>query len=425
MADNLPFEYQSQIVANERRKQLAEALQKQAFGFQGAQQTGRIAPKTSPLTWLANTATGYLASEGAGKAEEKQAAIRAEADKARQAEMLALLQAPEEQQQALGVQGKFPQTQTLAGELFKRKQDKIKAVAELLKDRDPNRAVQAQLSGALPGADYQVPGIKPAEEGRLTDGTPFVRDYNLKGEGTTRINRPPTQINTGTTQETAAAKAVGGKIPEVFEGITGSAKNAIGVMESADRIEALLKNPATITGFGAGVLEGLAGLGAAMGFQGPDAAAKTQGLLSELAAQTLANVKKLPGAITEKERPFLELASSGRIEFTSDAIQRLADISRMASHNALLSLKTEYTGAAQSPGAIETGAPGIWPFPRGWNFSADPAKYMETGTGTNRYRYIGDTPKPAAPKAWKKPDGWDALTPQQQARYMQLKGIKE
>ncbi len=179
---NLPYQYQSQIEAAERRKQLAEALQKQAFGFQGAQGGGRIAAKTSPLAWLANTATGYLSTEGIGKASEKQAQTRQAAEEARQAEMLALMQAPEDQQQTLGIQGKFPETRQLAGELYKRKADKLKAFADTIKDRDNQTAARSVLTGQLPGGDYTSPALPEPTFGTASDGSPYVTTTNLKGE---------------------------------------------------------------------------------------------------------------------------------------------------------------------------------------------------------------------------------------------------
>ena len=240
MDANLPYQYQSQIIAADRRKQLAEALQKQALGFSGAEGRGRIMPKTSPLTWIANTATGYLASEGANKAVEKQAGVRQEADKARQAEMLALLQAPEDQQQTMGVQGKFPETGALAQSLARQRQEKIKSVAELLKLRDPGKALQTTMTGQLPGGDYQLPGIRKPEEGTLADGTAYIRDFNEKDEGTTRLVRKPIQINNQLPGNEAAMGI--GILDEGLKTRTASAEAAKNVLSASARaVDALEK----------------------------------------------------------------------------------------------------------------------------------------------------------------------------------------
>ena len=116
MADEqmLPPEYQAEIEAANRKRMLAQLLQKQAMGFQGAQQTGRIAPKTSPLAWLANAATGYMGSQADAKGAQSIADIRNRAGEAQRGEIAALMAAPEEQQFAQGQQGKFSQTQALA-----------------------------------------------------------------------------------------------------------------------------------------------------------------------------------------------------------------------------------------------------------------------------------------------------------------------
>ena len=111
---NLPPEYQAEIEAAQRKRALAQLLQKQAMGFQGAQQTGRIAPKTSPLAWLANAATGYMGSQADTAGAKSIADTRNRAGTDQRAEIAALMAAPEDQQFAQGQQGRFSQTQALA-----------------------------------------------------------------------------------------------------------------------------------------------------------------------------------------------------------------------------------------------------------------------------------------------------------------------
>lgn len=400
MADQMiPPEYAAELERIQKQRAIAQMLQKQAMGFEGAQQgRGRIMPKTSPLAWMANMGTGYLANQadaaGAGKASEVQTRMLQDQN----SEVEALLKTPQPEQYAKGQLGKFDRTRKLAEALLKRNDERVGKFADVTKDFDPSTAGTAALTGQLPaGNSYAPPPLKPSEFGTAPDGATYVRDFNRKNEGSTKF--APKGIVIDNAGEKAADKAVGAKIPERFDELTKTAQAAMNTMESARRIQGIIQEPAVLTGFGAGAREGVASLGALLGLTGPDAAAKTQALLAEMAGQTLANVKKLPGAITEKERPFLELASSGRIEFTKEAIQRLADISLMANHNLLVQTRSDYESAAASKQGAASGAAEVWPFPKGWEFSADPAKYIETGKGTGRYRLrdLGNTPAPAAP----------------------------
>jgi hypothetical protein len=73
----IPPEYAAELERIQKQRAIAQMLQQQSMGFQGAGQgRGRIMPKTSPLAWMANMGTGYLANQadaaGAGKASAVQ-----------------------------------------------------------------------------------------------------------------------------------------------------------------------------------------------------------------------------------------------------------------------------------------------------------------------------------------------------------------
>ena len=398
MADNLdnslPPEYMAEIDAANKKRMLAQLLQKQALSFQGAPTGGRVAAKTSPLAWLANAATGYLgaSADSAGASNIRNTQNRAFTDQ--KAEGAALLAAPGDKQDAMAQAGKFSQTQALGKLLYDRRVKQMDGFAASVKDADPAAAANAYLTGKLPSGTYSERAI-PNEESKLdAQGNPYLRTTNRKGEAGVHYAPKASTITVDNVGENAAAKAVGAKIPERYAEVVNGAKSAIAGMETSKRIQALLADPATITGFGANPVAWVANLGAKLQITGPDAAQKTQALFSELASQTLDNVKRLPGAITEKERPFLADASAGRIEWTPQALQRLADISEMAGHNQLVMLHGDYQSLGSMPQAQSSGAPQAWPFPRGWDFTADPKKYTEIGQ--NRYRY---NETPAVPPA--------------------------
>jgi len=413
----LPPEYMAEIEAANRRRMLAQLLQKQAMGFQGAQSQGKMASKTSPLAWLANTASGMLGTHMDAKGAADISAVQTRAGEDMRKELSGVLSAPEDQQFSLGLQGKFSQTQALAKALNDQRLKKIELYSGALKETDPAAAAGAVAAGKIPG-EYKPTPLPGPQFGTSPSGAGYGYTQDRKGVSHLSFEPKGNVTNIDNAGETAAAKALGGKLPERYGDVVGAAQKAISGLESAKQIQGLLSDPATITGFGAGVAEGVAALGAKMGFTGPDSAAKTQSLMSALAGSTLENVKRLPGAITEKERPFLELASSGKVSWTKEAIQRLADISAMANHNLLVGLNSDYQGLGKLPMARDNNFPVAYPFPQGWNFVADPKKYKETGTGTNRYSYIERPSAQAAPpKGVPKPANGTAYTLEEFQRY--------
>ena len=197
--------------------------------------------------------------------------------------------------------------------------------------------------------------------GKVADG-PAGPVFGQQAQGTGKVNFAPagTNVNTNMTQENALAKAMGEKLLPVLEGSRKEAMAAQNQIASANRIMELAKDPQVITGFGADQITGLTSFAAKLGLTGPDAPVKTQQLVAEMAKQTLANVHLLPGAITEKERPFLQQAASGQLNWTPDALQRLAELSAATGHNNFIAAHEQYYQASeQSPQARS-----MFPFPK-------------------------------------------------------------
>ena len=423
-ANQLPSEYQDQIAAFERRQKLAQMMFQNAMGFQGAPKMGPVASRTSPLAWLANAGAAGLSASQEDKAAKGAREVRSNFSRDQNEAIRNYLALPEAERETAGLTSRFPGVRSIAQTLMDRKEKRLNAAAPILGKVDPNAMLGAYSSGVLPGSVGPMPEPEVKTVGTGINGVPIqmvvnTGDYGKKtgaiGAGGTVINMP------GVKQATAAEQALGAKLPEVLDAARTGARQSLEVINSANRITELLKNPATITGFAAGPLEGLASLGAALGFQGPESAAQTQALMAELAKQTLAKVPELTGAITEKERPFLELAAAGKLDFTPQALQRLADIARVTAANDFISAQERYNSAIQTRGAEQ--APALYPFPSGrFNFEVDPKKYKELGFG--KFQYIGDNYTPPPAQTQKLPEGFDRLTPAQQQRYKQLKGIK-
>lgn len=182
---------------------------------------------------------------------------------------------------------------------------------------------------------------------------------------------------------TKAAEALGGKVPEVLAGAVDTVTKAQAGIQTGQQLMQLASSPEVLAGFASAPATFLASLSTKLGLTGPNAAAQTQAMLAAMAGQTLNEVKRLPGAITEKERPFLEMAAAGQIQFTPEVIQHLAGLSIAANNNALLDAMKQYSGTLAVPGA-ETGAQ-MYPMPR-IGYSLDPNLFGEIEQ-TGRVRY--------------------------------------
>lgn len=209
-------------------------------------------------------------------------------------------------------------------------------------------------------------------------------------------------------KESAAAVALGGDVPKVLRESTEGAQKAIQALDSAGRILDTLKDPAVITGAFAEPRLFLAKVGDLLGLEGSADIGKTQGLMSELANQTLAAVRRLPGAITEKERPFLEMAAAGKLDYSPEAIRRLAEIAQVVSHNELLHYVKQYDAAAAQPGVGSSA--GMYPFPKGWRFQPNLETMEPQGKDSDlwRMRPQGAPTTPAQPQK-KSTQGWRLL----------------
>lgn len=223
-------------------------------------------------------------------------------------------------------------------------------------------------------------------------GKIFVQRNNLTGQLEV-VDKTPKVTATATANSAqkgsnAAAEALGKKVPEVLEGAQATVTKAQQGIESGQRMLQLASSPELISGFAAEPSLWLANLATKLGLTGPNAAAQTQAALSAMAGQTLDQVKRLPGAITEKERPFLEMAAAGKIDFTPENLRHLAGISIAANNNSLLEAVKQYSGTAGLEGA-EVGA-SMYPLPR-VSYSLDPKLFQEQGQ-TGRVQYMGTLP---------------------------------
>ena len=368
MADDLntglPAEYQAELDAAQRKALLAQLLVKQSMGFKGAESSGPVASRTSPLAWLANAATGYLGNSALADSNKASSDVKIRYQKDQQGAMSQLLGLPIADQLRQGMASPYPQVQSYAKNLQTSREKRIEAgVRAAGEGGDTKGALRIADTGDLSG--YTPPerpepfiGSTPGPNGQAL---PTVTNFDKFGNPTLHITPGGQTINIDNAGENAAVKALGAKVPDVAENSRKEAIDALDKINNYNQIYKLASDPATITGFAAGPTLGLSAIGAKLGFTGPDAASKTQALMTMMAKQTLAASSMLKGAISDKEKPFLEQASSGGMGYTPEAIRHLAQLSAAIEHNKLFSAFDQYKGAIGQPGA--EGAAAMYPFP--------------------------------------------------------------
>lgn len=214
------------------------------------------------------------------------------------------------------------------------------------------------------------------------------------------FSKRPTASDISLTNGDGVPKALTKAQPEIFKETRGQAQSAIRQIQTSDRIERLAQDPQIVAGALARPELLLQSIGSKLGFTGPEAATKTQAMMRELAQATLANVKQLPGPLSEKELPFLEAASAGQIEFTPDAILRIARLQKAAAHNALMDAYSVYKSNVGLAGGEAYQK--AYPLPRQGAYQLDPSIYdvdegnMATLRDTPAAAPAGNKPMPAA-----------------------------
>jgi len=391
MFASLPPEYQAEVQKILRQRRMAEAMQMQALQPAGPTQTiGGYAVKQNPLASALQAFTGIMAGKRLEEGDKSLGDIMTRANTATTEEINKLLAAPDPR---TGLSSANPRVAALAQALMKQRAEQGAKVAEVTKDSDPATAVAAAM-GNLPQPGYAPPKPGPIEFGMQGDH-PYSIVPQPGGKRDLKYAPKGQSITIENSGENAARKALGGKVPDVLEGARGEAIKANEAIVTAQDTIRLAKDPSVITGFAAGPQMGIAALAAKLGFGGQDAVAKTQALLSNLAANTLEASKDLKGAISDKEKPFLEEAKSGRLAYTPEALQHLAALSIAVNHNRLLRAKTQWEGAANVPGA-EQGR-GMYPFPginhtlpEGFDFTEGPQGSIRYNGGL--FNPVGPTP---------------------------------
>lgn len=198
---------------------------------------------------------------------------------------------------------------------------------------------------------HQLKG-DPKKEDSWTDpyemnvgGRPLLVRRNLKNNEVVAISGGQT-INIDTQGDKAAIE----NSAKLLGPLREQMQTSRGMIETGNRIMQLSKDPQVIQGFGAGIGTGVASLAAKLGFAGPDAAAKTQALMKDMATNALDAGQKMKGSFSDADILFLKEASAGNINLTPEAIQHAAGLAMMAGHNTLMDSMTQFEAVKKTPG---------------------------------------------------------------------------
>lgn len=384
----LPPDYEAEIDSLRKRQELMQALAMQQFQPRQTQMVSGIAVKQSPLAMGLRALSGVLAQRNAKAAQDEQKGVYSKFQQEGEQELQALQGlSPQEAiikaMTARGMPARAYGAQLLAQQ--KADEELRREIGKIAGKDNPEGAVKY-----LQGKNTQAP-IPPATPWEPVQAIPGVpggygqRDPRT-GKTDWKFEPKATSVTVDTAGEIAATKALGGKVPEVLESARQGFIDAQQALQNAQQIEKLAGDPQTVTGFAAGPLGGLSAIGAKMGLTGPDAAAKTQVLLSSLAKQTLEASKTLKGAISDKEKPFLEQASAGALAYTPEALQHLARLTTAVSHNRMVQARQQWLGATSVPGA-QAGA-AMYPLPPWGTHGLDPKMFQEMPG--DQVKYIGE-----------------------------------
>lgn len=238
MSDNqyLPPEYQAQLVEAQRRQAMAQMLLQRSMGFQGAQSQGRMAAKTSPLTWMANSLSGYLAQQAGDKASKDVLGVqqRYAGDEVKELERLQGL--PEDQRLLQGQRSTFPRAQALAKALQDSRAKRLEMFGQATKEVDPAAAANAAISGQLPGS-YQAPAPKPITEAKMSDGTPYLVSAGAKGTTTPHFPPKGTNINMPGNERAAALDITKQQLAQRREGADAAKATYEATTQALDALE--------------------------------------------------------------------------------------------------------------------------------------------------------------------------------------------
>lgn len=234
---------------------------------------------------------------------------------------------------------------------------------------------QARVMGTYNKADWQ-------DEPRTINGQQVQGQRNAQTGEWKPIAPQGQTINIG---DKGNAKLMDEVVP-VVKGARDSVVQAQQGLDASQRIMRALQDPTVQTGFGASAVNGVASLGAKLGFNGTEGVAKTQALASDLARNTLAAGQTMKGSFSDKDIAFLTDVTLGKVDFTKEALQDIAALAYQANHNTVLNAMDQYKSASGFQGM--EGVAKLYPMPPvSWDASiSDNPAFQKDNSGRLRYQ---------------------------------------
>ena len=436
MASNTPFSFQedtslgSQASSINSRKKLMQALQDMAMkgNYRNA--------NTAPYELLANLGTMYMNK----MASEKFAGQEAELAKKQRADIIGSATAYMDRrdgkagetmsdEQANALMNNDQNVQVADGMAADPRGALIQAMSSqhpelqkmaamdaqmMMKAKQPREAKYHTLGDKIYGEDGQG-GLKEAvhnpkpeksytQETIMIDNKPVLvnrekgsNQVSAIGSGGTNVN-----VNSSTNFDKKQDEFMAKETSEIAKKARNDVESSVGALKNSQNLLKLLDSGDMFTGAGAEIKLNVARVASALGMKDYDPKiTNTQAVVSQLANATLDTVKRLPGAITEKERPFLEQAAAGQITWTPETLQRLALINQAAQHNSVLQSMNDYRNANDRMGDYKN----LHAMPT-FNYKMDPRLQYneETGQASLKDEWSGPaTMAPGSPMATGQP----------------------
>lgn len=243
----LPQDYQDQIDAAQRKQALAQMLTSRAMNFQGPQQTGPVASRTSMFSALANAGMGALGGYQQHQAAEDLSNVRKNYQTDQTADVAKLQQLPADQQVNYGQTSKFPMTQALAKAMADKREKENAAIGGFYSaNGDVPNAVASVRGQATTGPKAQ---LQPSYERIPDPNNPSktilaVKEYDKNGVPSIKFAPAGTNVTTNVDNKivedqskeinATIGKTLGEKrtIAEGARNAYGAASQAISALES-------------------------------------------------------------------------------------------------------------------------------------------------------------------------------------------------
>lgn len=209
-------------------------------------------------------------------------------------------------------------------------------------------------------------------------GKPIVGQKELE-TGKVAFAPTGTTVNVDTKGNNIALQ----ELPAVLKDVTGRVTNAYSSLQAAERLFKLSQDPQILAGFGGGVAQGFAGIAARLNLTGPEAASKTQALVTDLASATLEKGEKMKGTFSDADLKFLREAAAGSVEMTPETIQHIAGLAFAANHNIINYGGKQYESAGSVTGGSDIKK--LYPMPDIMYQAPHPTNFKADDHGNMRY----------------------------------------